>query len=349
MQAYNLEIFTPKFVLKDHATVSDVNFVFDYLAPEESIIDVPNGINVAVGDYIKISDDICGVVTNLDRQRTYQIAIYYKPFTSLLDVDVMFDTDWQGVGALEDRLAQLITDYLISNEDTEQNVMGLSVTTTSSTTDWGFNLKALTEGTHKLIIGLYETLMKRSLTEYEVSVSVDVDFQEKTIDVTIGKIEANQHIIEADLSNIIFANISLDEREFAINKLVMYDNETLTQIITYYLHSDGTYDTNDEDRIFPVEYKIEAIYTESGGSFADAARSRAREVFGSEKINNLIEIETQPNDSLVRTEELKIGQTVTVLANGKAYTSLVTGKKLSNTTTLILGAVRLDLTKMIGG
>ena len=133
-------------MLKDHATVGAVEFAFDFLTPEETVIDAPSGINVAVGDYVKVTDQICGVVTNLDRQKSWQTLIYFKPFVSLLDIDIMFDTDWQRVGNLEDRIAQLITDYLISNPDTEQNVIGLSVTTTSATPDWGFNFKALTEG-----------------------------------------------------------------------------------------------------------------------------------------------------------------------------------------------------------
>lgn len=348
MRVYNLEIFTPKFVLKDHETITIDKFVDDYLSPEESIIEASASVDVAVGDYVRLSDEINGVVTNLDRDHAWETLIYFKPFSSLFSIDIMFDTRWQRQGTLEGRMAQIITDYLISNADTEQNVLGLSVSTTSETTDWGFNLKALTEGTNKLIINFYDTIMQRALLEYGVAVSVKANFQNKTITVVIGNVPYTEKVIEADLPNIISANISLDEREFAINKLVMYDTETLSQVITYYLHPDGTYDTNNTDRVTPVEYSIEAIYTEDS-DFSKSASDRAREIFGFEKINNLIEIETKLDDDIVRPDLMKIGQEVSVLSNGKLYTSVVTGKVVAETSTIILGGVRLELTKRLGG
>ena len=349
MQVYNLEIFSPAFVMKDHATVSDVEYVEDYLTPEETIITASKGVNVAVGDYVRLSDDICGVVSNLNRNNSWETLIYILPFTSLFNFDVLFDTDWQGVGSLEDRIAQIISDALINNPDTLQNVEGLSVTTTSSTTGWGFNLKALTAGTHKLIINVQETLLSRALKEYYIAVHTSVDFQNKKIRATIGTVPTANELIESDLPNVIRKSIMLDEREYAINKLILYDTETLSDSVTYYLHPDGSYDTNDTDRVTPVEFLIEAVYSETGGDFATAAGSRAREVFGYEKIDNLIEIEVQPADSLVDVPGAKIGQEVTVISDGKRYTSIVTGKKIGKTATLIMGAVRLDLTKLIGG
>lgn len=348
MQVYNLEIFTPMFVLKDHATVPFEKFVNDYLYPEESVIEAPATVNVAVGDYIRLSDEIYGIVTTLDRNHTWETLIYFKPFTELFNIDIMFDTRWQRQGTLEDRIAQLITDYLINNSDDEQNVMGLSITTRSSTPNWGFNLKALTEGTNKLIINLYETIISRSLLEYYVAIDVNVDFQNKTITCVVGAVEYADKVIEAELGNIMRLNISLDEREYSINKLILYDTETLARSITYYLHPDGTYDTNNTDRLFPVEYKIEATYSEESGTFEDSAASRAREIFGSEKINNLIEIETALYDDLIRPDLLKVGQELRVIANGKIIPTIVTGRIIAETSTLILGAIRLELTKRIG-
>ena len=350
MQVYNLEIFTPDFTMREngHATVPAVEYVEDYRSPTETMITAPKGVNVAVGDYVRLTDDICGVVTNLDRNNSWETLIYFLPFTALFAFDVMFDTNWQGQGSLEDRIAQIITDTLIENEDTYQNVPGLSVTTTSSTTGWGFNLKALTEGTHKLIINMQETILKRALQEFYVAVHVSVDFNQKTIAATVGTVPTAHELIESDLPNIIRKSITLDTREYAINKLILYDTDTLSQVITYYLHPDGTYDTQNRDRLSPVEFSIEATYNE-GGDFPTSAASRAREVFGYEKIDNLIEIEVKKNDTMVDVIGAKVGQEVTVLSDGKRYTSIVTGKKISRTATLIMGAIRLDLTQQIGG
>lgn len=348
MQVYNLEIFSPDFEIKSHATVPNIDYVEDYLTPEETIITAPSGLDVAVGDYVNISDQIRGIVSSLDRNNSWETLIYILPFTSLFNFDLMFDTDWQGQGTLETRIAQIITDTLISNDDELQNVKGLSITTTSSTTGWGFNLKALTEGTHKLIINMQETILKRALQEYYVAVHVDVDFQNKTIAATVGTVTDTAKKIESDLPNIIRKSITLDVREYAINKLVLYDTDTLSKKITYYLHPDGTYDTENRDRLTPVEFSVEATYNEDD-DFEKSAASRAREVFGYEKIDNLIEIEVAPDDQMVDVSGQKIGQEVVVLSDGKQYTSIVTGKRLSTTATLIMGAVRLDLTKQLGG
>lgn len=348
MQASNLEIFSTKFVLKDHATVDKPEYVEDYLYPEETEIIAPAGIDVEVGDYVRI-DDICGIVSNLDREESWETRIYILPFTSLFNFDVLFLTTWQRQGTLEARMAQIITSTLIQNADTLQNVQGLSVAATSSTTNWGFNLKALTEGTNKLIINFQETVMKRALTEYSVAVDVQVDFQAKTIRATIGKVPTANEIIESDLPNVISKSITLDQREYNINKLVIYDTETLSRVITYYLHPDGTYNTTNSNRVTPVAFSIEATYSEGEGDFATSAAELAREVFGYEKIDNLIEIEVQNSDTLVDVANAKIGQEVTVRSDGKTYTSVVTGRRIGNKSKLIMGAVRLDLTKMIGG
>lgn len=343
MRVYNLEIFSPKFVLKDHTTVGATEYVDDFLYPEDTYITVAPGTNVETGDYIRMGD-ICGVVTSMENSEMWGIEIRIKPFTCLLSFPIMFDTDWQGQGTLENRIAQIITDNLIENADTAQNVEGLSVTATSSTTGWGFNLKALTEGTHKLIINLYDTVLVRALKEYGVAVAVDVDFAQHTIAVTIGKV-SGVNTVEADLPNIIRKQIAIDQREYAINKLVMYDTETLSNVITYYLHPDGTYDTTNSNRVTPVVFDMEAVYSEE--DFEAAATSRAREVFGDSKIENLIEIEVMRNDTLVDVENAKIGQEYIIMADGKNYRSIVTGKRLGQTATLILGAVRLELEKVM--
>lgn len=343
MRVYNLEIFSPAFELKDHTTVGSVEYVDDFLYPEETYINAATGTNVATGDYVRMGD-ICGVVTSLENDETWGIEIRIKPFTSLLSFPVMFDTDWQGVGTLEERLAQIITDNLINNADSAQNVPGLSVSVSSSTSGWGFNLKALTEGTHKLIIGFYDTLLVRALKEYSVAASCQVDFSNHTIAFTIGTV-TGINTVEADLPNVIRKSIAVDQREYTINKLVLYDTDTLVDYRTYYLHPDGTFDTTDTNRVTPVVFDMEAVY--SDGDLDAAAASRAREVFGDNKIENLIEIEVMRDDPMLDVEGAQIGQEYVVLSGGKTYRSIVTGKKLGQTATLILGAVRLELEKVM--
>ena len=77
------------------------------------------------------------------------------------------------------------------------------------------------------------------------------------------------------------------------------------------------------------------------------ADSEAAEVFGSIEYNNLIELEMLNDDSLVNPYNLEVGQVVNVISDGASYNSILTGRKIGQTTTLIFGTVRLDLTKRL--
>ena len=63
--------------------------------------------------------------------------------------------------------------------------------------------------------------------------------------------------------------------------------------------------------------------------------------------NNLIEIEVMNDDGLVQPQKLQIGQQATIIRNNTAYQTMLTGKKVSDTTILVFGAVRLELTKKL--
>ena len=54
-------------------------------------------------------------------------------------------------------------------------------------------------------------------------------------------------------------------------------------------------------------------------------------------------------DSLVKPEELEIGQRVRIILQNNEYNTILTGKNEKETTTLIFGAVRLELTKILKG
>ena len=121
----------------------------------------------------------------------------------------------------------------------------------------------------------------------------------------------------------------------------------MTTSITYYLHSDDSYDTSATDRIMPVVYEIQTASASGDKTFAEAAAEAADKLFGNNKKANLIEITIQNNDKMVNPDDLEIGQLGTVITNGKAYQSVFTGYTIETTTKLIFGTIRLDLTKIL--
>lgn len=385
MKPFNVEIFNRSFELLAHTNIDDVDIDYDYLKPNDSgvtlrlagfyntfaaraeikdsggmlkALSIPELVGlmdeVGVGAYIRMQrddTDIFGVITSVTTAEDPVLTkLGVRPFpAAIFSTDVLFDTNNQGTVALETVLANLITASWINAADTIQNIPNLAVNTTSTTTAWGMNLKSDTEGMHHCIIDFYDVLIRRALAEYGIAIQTAVDFSADTITLTIGKIPGTR-TIEADLPNVFDKTFLINEASKNTNKLVVYDTANYTTTRTYYKHTDGTYDTTNDDREYPVVRELGAAAAESGGTFIQAADSVAASVFGETTYNNLIEITCLYDDELIQPQNMQIGTVATILHNGVAYTSILTGYKLAdNVITLIFGSIRADLTKIIGG
>ena len=53
------------------------------------------------------------------------------------------------------------------------------------------------------------------------------------------------------------------------------------------------------------------------------------------------------DDELIHPNDLEIGQTLNVISGGASDSTILTGKRIGDTCTLVCGTVRLDLTKII--
>lgn len=382
MKPFNVEIFNRQFELLAHTNVDDIRIDYDYLSPNESELEIRltgfydtfaaeavihkggmlkalsipelEGLMdaVGVGAYIRLQRDdmdIFGVITSMT---TAEDALLTKigilPFPSaIFTTDILFDTNKQGTVALETVIADLITASWINNADTLQNIPGLTVTTTSSTVAWGMNLKSDTEGMHHCIIDFYDVLIRRALEEYGIAIHTSVDFQNGVINLTIGKVVGTQ-TIEADLPNVFDRTFLINESSKNTNKLDVYNTANYSSTIIYYKHTDGTYSTTNSDRLYPVVREVQAVQVDEGQTFAQAAASAAASVFGEVTYSNLIEIQCLYDDSLIMPKQLGIGSVVTVIHDGNAYSSIMTGYQLENNViNLIFGSIRADLTKLL--
>ena len=382
MKPFNVEIFNRQFELLAHTNVDDIRIDYDYLSPNESELEIRltgfydtfaaeavihkggmlkalsipelEGLMdaVGVGAYIRFQRDdmdIFGVITSMTTAEDALLTkIGIQPFPSaIFTTDILFDTNKQGTVALETVIADLITASWINNTDTLQNIPGLTVTTTSSTVSWGMNLKSDTEGMHHCIIDFYDVLIRRALEEYGIAIHTSVDFQNGAINLTIGKVVGTQ-TIEADLPNVFDRTFLINESSKNTNKLDVYNSANYTSTIIYYKHTDGTYNTTNNKRLYPVVREVQAVDVEEGSTFAQAAASAAASVFGEVTYSNLIEIKCLYDDSLIMPKQLNIGSVVTVIHDGNAYSSIMTGYQLENNViNLIFGSIRADLTKLL--
>lgn len=352
MRAYNVEFFDRRFNFITNQMVPDFTFVYDYLSQSYNVITLMNDEKIKLGQYIRVTGaakETYGIVVAIDEGTGDKklTNVSFAPLTELLNVDILFDTDLQGTGTLEGTLKRLIENMYVNNSDTSQNVYGLSVVTTSATLGWGFNLKSTNEGMHQLIINFFDSIIARAFTKYQVVVGFKMDFGAKRIVCTIGKVPSASKVIEADLPNIVQKNIVVDSSNEKVNKATIYNGNNYSQLSTYYLHTDGTYDTQNRDRVTPVDFVLREVLVEQGQSFANLAQAEADEIFGGGGYNNLIELEMLVDDELVGAGDIEIGQIVSVMSAGQTYTSILSGYNIDKTITLVFGIIRLDLTKQI--
>ncbi len=353
MKPYNVEIFTQGFEMVGNTNVNEITYKEDYLSSDENSIQILSMKGIEKQNYIRIScgnEEYAGVVSEVtygtDSSKQLQ-EISFKPLLELLNTDVLFDTNLQGTGTFEAFICDRITEMFIDNEDSLQNIMGLTVTVVSGTTDWGLHITPSEEGGHYNIVNLLNSIIIPAMTKYGILIKTKLDVQNQRVCMEIGKATTGVMMIESDLPNIIKKSVTIKHVNSDVNKLVLLDaNDYVTKRV-YYLHSDLGYDTKNEDRIVPVLCEMKALTYEEGSSFESAAIKAAYDKFASLAYSNLIELTMMKGDSLVKPEEIEFGQVVSILSEGVSYHSILTGREIGKETKLIFGTVRLDLTKIL--
>lgn len=353
MKPYNVEIFTQGFEMVGNTNINEVTYKEDYLSSDENSITVLSIPGISKQDYIRISRDkeeYVGVITEIaygtDKSKRLQ-TISYKPLMELLNTDILFDVDLQQTGSLEDFICDRITEMFIENEDSLQNIAGLSVRAITHTPDWYFHITPKDSGGHYNIVNLIDSVIVPAMEKYGVLVRPTLNIQEKKIEIAVGKAASGVVIIETDLPNIITKNITIKSVSADVNKLVIYDATDYENKKVYYLHNDLSYDTKDTDRVLPVVCEITSLMPEEGKSFDAAAISEAYNKFANLAYSNLIELTMMKGDILVHPEDISFGQKVQIISDGVSYTSILTGREIGKNTKLIFGTVRLDLTKIL--
>ena len=347
-----------------HDFCSDITIDDDYIAAQATTLAIGATDKVKTGQFIRIlrdeDDYFFGVVSDASPGK-YTTTITFKPFVSLFDEPVLFDTLLQyrgrpGTGtALEIVLRDFIDAMHISNDDHLQ-CYPFSIRLPEDsylTKEWNMNIQSDTEGMQRAIIGLYSVLLVRAMKEYGIALKAVPDFSEGTIEIIISRLhEAND--IDADLDNVTVKTFKVNDRPNGINKLIVYNTENYLDegAITFYAHrSDRSWGPVDEDRIAPVVYGMrsatpDGTFVDPADDFYYAAWSVAYEEFGNLTWDNLIELDCAPNDPIINPKSIRIGQEVTVYYKDGAYSSIVTGKTLSfETVTLIFGTERIKYTK----
>lgn len=350
MTQYNVDFFDLSLTCIHHDITNSFSVDNDYLSPSTSSITIAKTSKLSKNNLIYIQGlyDFFGVITEVEDD-DYTTTVSFEPYIYLFNQNVLIDTNNQSDGTtLENFIANIIKTYWVNSSDSKQNISNLTISVTTSTTSWGFNLKSDTENMHHAIVGFYDTIISKALSKYAVAITAKPNFNTKKIELTIGKPTSNLFYIDADKDNVVIQNFTLNSPSTETNKLEIWNTANYTEKIYYYLHTNGKYDTNNSDRITPVVLEVTATTnSDEDSTFAQAAAEQAANTFDGLEWSNLIELDVSPDDKLINPKSMLYGQEVYIIHNGSAYSSILTGKNLSDTITLIFGTVRHDLTKIL--
>lgn len=358
MKQYSIEIFDQTITYKSNSVIDSFDYKYDYLDPEKVKVDLLPDVVVGVGDYIHIFNDderYIGIVEQIKEQDDGIKEVTYIDIMSLFDVQMVVDVQYM-TGNLEQYIANRITEQYINNSDSLMN-KPLTVSTTSQTSDWSIEAETMSDNTTLAEINLFDDIILPAFTSYGIAITTSINLNNKRINLSIGKNTSDTKYIEADLPNVISKNIVINQIKKQINKVIVFNQDNYSNTLTYYLHPNGSFDTNNTNRLSPVEYEYAQAKEETKREgeteivipFSDNARDKANAIFEKNKYDNLIELEILPDDELINPGALKIGQEVMVLSDGIFYSSIYTGIERRDITKLIFGTIRLELTKILKG
>ena len=344
MEPYNVEIFRPDFEYRSSAQGDVIEHEFDYMDITKAKVEIPGGNIVAdKGDWIHLSRKnfaADGIISDVKVKKD-SVVVEYKPFQKIFDVNTYVDISDLEQNSLEDWLAKIISRLYISNPDQLQNISGLEISVVSE------HKGAALEGYDTGLNNLYD-IMLSAFTAYGVVCDFELSVWNKKLELIIGSKDMAVITIEADLGNVLAKNITLKEDDSNTNKLVIYNEEDYTQKVIYYLTSADEVTTEDIDRITPVVCKEITAKTTSSATFEEVAQKKAEKTLTPSEYDNLIEITLMEDDLLVKPTQLQIGQKTEVISAGVSYKTIMTGIQYDEgKVTLIFGAIRLELTKIL--
>lgn len=365
MRQFNVEIFDRDMNFVCNTVTDNPKVREDYLDPEKYTVDL-TGIQSGLGYFIHLlseKEKYIGIITALEDKKDGEKKLTICEIPSLFDVEMIIDVEDFNY-SMENYIKKWI-EALFKDGDSEM-ALPLTVNVSSETLNWSIDYKILNEVEEDeekppvtvAKINLFDDVILPAFTQYQIRLDYSIDLTNKKIVIDIGKNVSETIKIESDAKNIIDKSVIIRKSTRQTNKILVYDRENYNNFVTYYLHPDDSYDKNDTDRVSPVSYKIlEAKKeTEKEGdvevvtkTFEEAAHEKAGENFSKNKYTNCITLKMISNDELINPSSLKVGQKVSIVSDGIEYASILSGRNVSETTELIFGTIRLELTKMLKG
>ena len=349
MSQFNVEFFDRQLNYVHHDIIDDdFEIDNDFLSPNTSEIRIKKTDKVLVPGFIHLGGDFIfdGMVDSVSQEED-ETVVTIKPLICLFDSNVTINAALQKTSnVLETYIRDRILSFWGSSCDDTLQRLPITVATVSSTTNWTLDLKPRKDdGVRNWnIANMLNDVICPAFERYGIVVNGNINFSTGVIAFTVGK-NNDYMIIDADNPMIKITEFVGNKMDGEVNKLYLLDNDEYGNIITYYLHPNGTYNTTNSNRITPVVFDMVDVTYGNDSSFAASAADQADSVFGKVKYKNYVEFETQLNDQLVKPYEIKIGSKATIYHDGSKVNTMLTGIKYGEYATLTFGTVRFDYTK----
>lgn len=360
MRRYRSEIFNRDYSFVGmYALSSQPTLITDYIVLDKSSISVPAKIIVSRGNYVIVKDpdgsQYQGIVTDYSYDKN-TTTITLEPLMSVIDTTCYMDISLLSSMSIEAWLAKYIK-QVFNGSDAYQNLTGLSVVYTTSTTG------VIASQTTNNIYNLYDIALE-FFRVYGLILDFAIDVTAKTFTITMRKVVSdNVWKLETNLADVINYSITAGDNTEKPNKITYLNTADLTQTITYYWHPTtfaGTIDTDaSTNRMIPVrsEYKTAAAVeqqTDSSGNvttaaktFEEAAYEDAYSSMYRDRYGDLIEIQFNSSSQLLDIG--KIGQLYQILDGDFSYYTILTGYQRLNDkhTQLTFGMIRVRLSQIL--
>lgn len=335
--SYRVEFFNDQLEFQSAALVSAQQRIeLDYLAFDAFSLETPD-VTCEKGWFVHIVDGTTliadGVVSDVEPKKNYQL-VAVKPLQALFDVEVFASP----IANVVQWLGAQITAQFINNADALQN---RPIVVTATGTAGGLEMDGQT-------INLLE-VMSEALTTYGIVCDCALDLVNMKVTVQIYKQTATA-VLESDLPNVIERTVTLGDSYGAANKCIVQGVDSAGAVqatATYYLHPDGTVDTQNSNRITPVFWTLRQ-QSYKAEEFAEKAQIAAQQALTPKAFDNEIQLTYRTGDKIASPMEMAIGTAATIYVNGTAYNSLLTGRAIQGErVTLTFGQVRTALTKQL--
>lgn len=345
MKAFNLEVWDRNFNIVDHGEITKPRYSIDYLSYGKNNME-RTVTNASYGNYVRITggpNEIYSGIINSIAGDDNKVKISYVDWMQLLDVDVLIDESILQTKTLENFIAHYILQTYVNNTDISQNVPGLTVEILSATSDVSLAFK-------DKICNFYDCVVVPAIKKYGIVVIWELNVDKKEIRVKIGKCLLGSKIIEADLPNCKINNFVIKKTKKTVNKIIVYNEADFTEKVEYYRTTKGEITAEDKDRIIPVEFQVTTAKASGDITFAAAAETKAKDLLEYAEYENLIELEFDLEDTLVKPMEMRLGQEASIIHDEVRYSTYLTGIKMNDKKIiLIFGNIREELTKKLKG